>query len=216
MLLIGWASQSVPTSEKIKLSFKAQVIIPAGHAVILGSFAGLAIGSVAVAIGGEPLTWGLASGSVVMTGAYLKLVSTYYVEEQEVRVYEDTVQVNLLDDTSPYLKGQYMRLQVRRDKLVRLAIGLQAGKSFSLASFGGRGKIFSRTEFELLRDEFIVRGLAQWVNPEAHTMGVALTRGGWAFVRHFSSLPDTTSPPSIRLGPGAAELPRRAYAHTRT
>ena len=201
---------------KTDTSFKAQVIIPAGHSVLLGSFAGLATGSLAAAIGGDPLTWGLASGSVVMTGAYFKLVSGYYSDEsaaQEASVYEDTVRINLLDDTAPYIQGNYMSLRVRRNKLVRLAMSLDAGKSFSLASFGGRGKIFSRAEYELIRDEFIVRGLARWVNPESHTQGVELTRGGRAFVRHFSTLSDTTSPPTIQIRPGAGELPGRVYAH---
>ena len=204
---------------KIETSFKAQVIIPAGHSVLLGSFAGLATGSLAAVIGGDPVTWGLASGSVVMTGAYFKLVSGYYSDEpaaQEIRAYEDTVRINVLDDTAPYIQGTYIRLQIQRDKLVHLAMGLEAGKSFSLASFGGRGKIFSRSEYELLRDEFIVRGLARWVNPVSHTQGVELTRGGWAFVRHFSTFPETTSPPTIRVQPVAGKLPGRAYARIRT
>ena len=197
-------------------SFKAQVIIPAGHSILLGGFAGLATGTLAAAIGANSITWGLASGSLVMTGAYFNLVRGYYRDEpiaQEASVYEDTVRINLLDDTTPYLQGNYMRLQIQRDKLVRLAMSLDAGKSFSLASFGGRGKIFSRAEYELLRDEFIVRGLARWVNPESHTQGVELTRGGWAFVRHSSTLSDTTSPQTSRIPSAAGELPGLAYAH---
>lgn len=63
---------------------------------------------------------------------------------------------------------------------------LRSGASFSMGYLSGNGKPLSRSEFELLRDLFIGRGLAVWNNARSKNQGVTLTAPGRAVVKRFA------------------------------
>ena len=72
------------------------------------------------------------------------------------------------------------------DRLPVLAAGLLAGRSFNQAAWTGAGGLFSRAEFDQLRDVLIERGLAAWKNPNARAQGVELTAAGRAVMRRLA------------------------------
>jgi hypothetical protein len=80
---------------------------------------------------------------------------------------------------------QFADLPGTREQMVELCKGLASGASFSEASWTGRGRPFTRSQFQELRDIFLARGWAVWKSGEASSQGVALTRVGRAVVRHL-------------------------------
>ena len=169
---------------------KKNVIIPAGQAFFIGLFVVMIAVS---ALWNKPdlRYWSFTAGAVASLFAYILLTTKWRnLKLSPSRVFhEETVKINLLDETKkPYTRGKYIETTVGREKLILLAINLDNGYNFSYSSLAGRGKLFSRSEYETLRDEFLSRGLLEWRNPEAHAQGLEITRGGWAFVRHFSRL----------------------------
>lgn len=84
--------------------------------------------------------------------------------------------------------ADYISLPISQAKAERVFYLLSVGRDFSLASLAGPGKPLSRSEFEILRDVLIERGLAEWINPNAHNQGVKLTAAGRAIMRKFAAL----------------------------
>jgi hypothetical protein len=66
-----------------------------------------------------------------------------------------------------------------QEKFVIFAKGILAGKSTSVNTWTGSGKLFSDTEFDNLRDELIARRLAHWKNPEHHNLGWKFNKVGF-------------------------------------
>ncbi len=74
------------------------------------------------------------------------------------------------------------------EKLPELAEGLLSGRSYSLNTWAGPGALFTRPEFEQLRDVLIGRGLATWKGKDPRN-GWELTASGRAVMRRFSKRP---------------------------
>lgn len=91
----------------------------------------------------------------------------------------------------------FIDLPVSPEKLPSLARGLLAGRSFNQTAWTGSGGIFSRSEFDALRDTMIQRGLMSWRNPEAKAQGCELTAAGRAVMRRLA---DSPTPPPQRGG----------------
>jgi hypothetical protein len=73
---------------------------------------------------------------------------------------------------------------INEEQLTKMAAGIiLEGKAFSGSCFGGRGKIFSRAEFEGVRDEFLRYGFARWASAHSRTRGCVLTAKGTALLR---------------------------------
>ena len=107
---------------------------------------------------------------------------------QPVRAQAESVRVELVRDEGR--KGDYIDLPYP-DKLPALAAGLLAGRTFNQTAWTGRVGIFSRSEFDQVRDTLIERGLACWKNPEARAQGVELTGAGRAVMRRLAAHPTT-------------------------
>ena len=105
----------------------------------------------------------------------------------------ESVRIELIQDQGR--KGDYIDLPYP-DKLPALAAGLLAGRTFNQTAWTGRVGIFSRSEFDQVRDTLIERGLACWKNPEARAQGVELTGAGRAVMRRLAAHP-TTLPDEI-------------------
>jgi len=72
------------------------------------------------------------------------------------------------------------------DRLPSLAAGLLAGRQFAQSAWTGHLGIFSRAEFDQLRDEMVRRGLAAWKNESAKAQGCELTAAGRAVMRRLA------------------------------
>jgi len=88
----------------------------------------------------------------------------------------------------------FIDLPVKPEKLPQLARGLLAGRSFNQTAWTGSAGIFSRSEFDALRDTMIQRGLLAWRNPESKAQGCDLTAAGRAVMRRLANLSPTLPP----------------------
>lgn len=184
-------------------------VILAGAGV--GAFAG---GFTAAGLG-QPPALGLGLGSALgYFGSLAMLLVSSPRDRDGVHRYEtetELVKIQVEESREGWRNGYYLLMTPSvRERLPELARQLSLGASFSMASFGGRGKLFSRAEFEILRDEMIKLGLAHWRNPHAHGQGVDVSRAGRAFFRHYANGGKGLLPPSGRaLGasPAPARLP---------
>ena len=74
------------------------------------------------------------------------------------------------------------------EKLPELAEGLLSGRSYALNVWAGPGALYSRAEFEQLRDVLIKRGLARWKGKDPRN-GWELTPAGRAVMRRLAHRP---------------------------
>lgn len=179
-------------------SVTGRVAIPLLRATITGLLCALSIVTaydLYIAVTGWRLFWFVAAAvslAAWVIGAYPRTHSS------EIRTYSDSLKVKLVstDPAGAYQRGTWADFPVPRGVMVGAAeYYLKTGR-FSHA-MSGRGKPFTRGEYEAVRDEMIARGLAYWVRPGHFSQGVALTRAGEAFMKRLA-------------GAGAA------HAHTRT
>ena len=136
------------------------------------------------------------------------------------KVYPTTTKVEIVatDPAGEFSAGRWADLKVNLGSLNEVARRLAAGSSFSHAGLAGPGRPLSRSEYEVLRDEFIARGLAYWRSPGSHSQGVCLSRAGVAVMRHFAS-PNTMLsdlPQLQEVSSRSTLLPKAAHAHTNT
>lgn len=108
--------------------------------------------------------------------------------QQPVQALPESVRVELIQDEGR--RGDFIDLPYP-EKLPQLAAGLTAGRSFNQTAWVGSHGIFSRSEFDEVRDTMIERGLAAWKNPEAKAQGVTLTAAGRAVMKRLSNRPPT-------------------------
>lgn len=81
-------------------------------------------------------------------------------------------------------------------KLAVFGAGVIGGGGLSEAVWTGGGKLFSVSEFRILRDAMIAARLAKWNNPEASAQGWKFTPEGWAVMGQLAR----ETPPSPTLG----------------
>jgi hypothetical protein len=90
--------------------------------------------------------------------------------------------------------GEWLDLPLEPDQLIGVSRALVEGGAFSHASLAGPGRPLTRAGYELLRDEYLRRGLLRWYDDRSHNQGLRLTSKGQALTRHFAqlapSLPD--------------------------
>lgn len=72
------------------------------------------------------------------------------------------------------------------DRLPELARGLAAGRPFTFAAWGGKGRLFSQPEWGELTAVMVERRLAVWKNPRAHNQGLDLSASGRAVFRRLA------------------------------
>jgi len=82
-----------------------------------------------------------------------------------------TVEVTDLTDGKKQVR--YCHFPARPDQVVAFAAAMLNGQTTIYGNHGLSRRVFSR-----LRDEAIARGLCTWVDPQAHTQGMELTRAG--------------------------------------
>jgi hypothetical protein len=136
--------------------FVRAVVIPLASSLITGILT--ALGALAVcALAGQPLYYALAAGSLAGLGAWLVYRGHWWAIVENVLL-PDRVEPEKLQETTRVLitgedghQGDYLDLPCTEAQLISLAAGLMNGNSFSLDSWTGAGRPFSRSRFEALR-----------------------------------------------------------------
>jgi hypothetical protein len=67
-----------------------------------------------------------------------------------------------------------------------LAQGIIDGDPFTEGEWTGSGNPFSQNQFAEIRQTFIDKELAKWVNEEHHQQGVVFNDGGWQFLQKLA------------------------------
>lgn len=81
--------------------------------------------------------------------------------------------VEVTDLTGGKKQMRYCHFPARPDQVMAFAAAMINGQT---TIYGNHG--LSRRVFSKLRDEAVARGLCAWVDPDAHTQGIELTRAG--------------------------------------
>lgn len=175
------------------------VAVPALQAII----SGVAIFLVGLAILWPDWQIAAAGGGIVGALAWFLLLSD---SRRLLRVVEDVTGVDLdqdghIGEPEPPALGvklrideeegrvtKYAHLPIDAQRLGQLARGLLGSESFAVASWTGRGKPFSRAEFETLRDWLFRNGYAGWEDPNNRQLGVKFTAKGDALLRALADV----------------------------
>ena len=81
--------------------------------------------------------------------------------------------VEITDLTEGKKQMRYCHFPARSDQVLSFATAMINGQTTIYGNHGLSRRVFSR-----LRDEAVTRGLCAWVDPDAHTQGIELTRAG--------------------------------------
>ena len=133
---------------------------------------------------------------VSSTGALIVWIAIFANASDRVvdrRVFAKTTRVDIVasNPEGVYQSGRFIDLPISEEKIRGVASQFILTESFSMATMAGAGKPLSRTEYEILRDKFITRGLAYWVNDNYHNQGVSLTLAGRALMRRIETSGET-------------------------
>jgi len=177
----------------------AGVVLPVLQAGITALGVGMLAGSVAWIRGSNnPIGISFISAAAVFLLVWFLSLDSWrgLVRNDPLPTYQainnraDTVRVELIKDNGHW--GDWLDLPIDQARMIEMAKAvINDNKEFSLASFGGRGKLLSRNQFELLRDDMIALGLARWVSKHTHNRGCELTGSGRAIFRKYASMSPT-------------------------
>jgi hypothetical protein len=205
------------------------VTVPLLQATVTGVLVGTAAGAGTRALARDnPGAVGLATGASVAAFSWLSyradwaerirailgIETTHQAEAIQAAAYNQTVRVEVISDNAH--AGDFLDLPGGRDRLITLAQGLTAGKSFTVRNWAGGGGLYAGATFDRLREELIARGLARWQSEHDHRGGVELTAKGRATMRGLSL---TSSPPHPSLdfhleGLNTPQDLTRSHSHT--
>ena len=132
---------------------------------------------------------GLVGAITAMIAWVLMQLPRYKPRFTPSKVYPTTtrIQITASDPAGQYSAGRFADLPISIETMRQVAKRINAGASFSHAGLAGPGRPLSRAEFEVLRDEFIARGLAYWRDPGSHSQGCNLTHAGQSVLKHFAA-----------------------------
>ena len=187
-------------------SFTAGILIPGAQASITGIMIAIPAGVIAyLAQFQAPWAWSLLTWSLVQAIAWLRLLwrwldltrplelATGLDLDGDGQIGEPaTVRIQLTSDDGR--QTQLMDLPTTEAKLITLAHALAAGAPLSESEWTGAGKLYSRSEFRTLRDEFLARGLVTWTSPDDHRQGVTLTKPGRAMMQYLATRHPSPTP----------------------
>lgn len=103
---------------------------------------------------------------------------------------QETIKLNIIKDNGRH--QEFIEFPCSKGKLLELAEGILNGEAFTYANWAGAGKLFSRGEFEHIRDIFMHQGYLRWVDAWNHDQGVEWTEDGMLILMAFTG---TTPPP---------------------
>jgi hypothetical protein len=162
-----------------------------------------------------PFLWALAAGGAVTFVVWMNLYNRmlYLIEfvlkadingdgvigAPLTQLPPPTTRIELIktDQDHNLVEGDYINLPAEPEQLAQLADGLSQGYSLSINKWTGRGKPFTRSQFETLLDVFHTRGLAAPLSAKSPNSGYALTVAGKHVISRFAR--PTTPPPQNRM-----------------
>lgn len=103
-------------------------------------------------------------------------------EEEAVRKYDQTVVNHLVIPSKDHQQGSLLNLtDDELERLHKMARAIARGTDLNGELWSGKGKLWSRAEYEHLIDIFMLRGWVAWENAKAHSQGVWITSPGVDF-----------------------------------
>ena len=184
---------------------KERVVIPLLLSLTTGAILGALVGLFALWRAWDaPGTTGALVGCLAMAMTWISLLRRSGGDSVELSRFTDFTRleksveppaVRVSISHADGLGADWLDLPIDTPRMIAISERVLDGGSFSHASLAGPGRPLSRAEYETLRDVFLSRGLARWINPEAHSQGLRLTSKGRAVSRGFASM-------------AAADLPR--------
>lgn len=99
---------------------------------------------------------------------------------------ETRIQIIARDPQGAFTRGTWLNLPLDMDTLKGAAEYCLKTGEFSHA-MSGPGKPMTRSQYELLRDEMLRRGLLYWIRPGAKNLGVSLTLIGENTIKQLAS-----------------------------
>ena len=176
-------------------SFKGEVIIPAGQSIITGIFIGVMGAGIATLAESHAMTWGITTAAIGATGVYLLKTSNPKITvKPPTRKFAEDVNINVANWDQPFTKGKREKIRHKRllPKMAREVKIMDA--NFCYADLSGKGKVFSRGQYEQVRTDMLKCGFLYWKDRNTRTAGMGFTRGGMAFIDHqYKKI--LTSPP---------------------
>lgn len=175
------------------------VIIPGLQCLITGLLSGLAALAVAAWLGGP--IWAVGGTTAAIVGLYSWLSYRGGWNDRLERMLGIDLNLNGVIGPAPQpAEPERVRVEVIQDqgskgdfidlpypsKLPELAAGIVNGKQFALSVWTGNGHLFSRSEFEEVRDEMLERGLLRWRNERNPAQGVDVTAVGRAVLKRLA------------------------------
>jgi hypothetical protein len=188
-------------------TFRAGVAIPFTQSIVTGLFfAGGTAGLVGMtdsqmAMGATSLVVGMAAAAIHWMSAvrrwdgvvqYASMSPFQTTEQQRVEPISQqnfppaepkTLRVELVDQN----RISFIDLPASQTQLKNMAAGLLNNTALAVSAWTGSNGLFTRPEFENLRDELIRRGLARW-NGSSRNQGAALTAAGRAVMRKLAEV----------------------------
>ena len=134
----------------------------------------------------------LIIGGVAFAAAWFTLLKSHRQSLWDVERF-----TNELHQEQPEPAQMYVKLRIDEDgqhtkfvdlpldpaQLQTIARATVNGRSFSLASWAGRGKLLSRSQFETLRDWLLDNDYGRWADENNHAAGFDFTNKGRALWR---------------------------------
>ncbi len=133
---------------------------------------------------------------------------------RQIKRYDQVVQLTV---TSPdHRQGWFLELtESQINRLRILARAVASGRELTGAAWSGRGKLFTRSEFEMLVQLMITYGWARWVHPEYHNQGLDVTPAGLAAFRFLAGIKAIPSPTDLASELfGLSTTDAHTHAHT--
>jgi hypothetical protein len=155
---------------------------------------------------GWPGWWSLAAGAIAALLSWLSNVNRWQrlieailapelnqIEEHELMpqtTQPQSIRLEISNENKDgYLEGKFINLPIDPDRLRLLADGLEQGKGLTVASWTGSHGVFTRNEFELVRNELLIRGLIRQSSERTPQRGYELTVIGRHVFKRLSSPP---------------------------
>lgn len=186
-------------------TLRSDVAVPCIQSVITGLLAIMGGGGIAAAAGWDVLIVSAIVGAIVTGAAWYLLLRQHSDLLWEIetitgvdldgdgekgRPKESTpVEVHIPPGKDQEGKQTlFMDLPAPPDVLRIFARAVLSGQPMTEGAWSGKGRLFSKPEFILLRDELIDRKLAAWRNPKHHAQGCYLRKSGKYVFRQLAQL----------------------------